>query len=65
MPTRSLLLQKADLKKALYTGTVYIEKEGFALLGADFEINPAYLDIAAEDNRARKKAAGCSLNSKR
>ena len=42
-------VQNADLKKALYSGTVYIEKEGFAILGADFEINPAYLDIAAED----------------
>ena len=42
-------VQKADLKKALYTGTVYIEKEGLAILGADFEINPSYLDIAAED----------------
>jgi len=42
-------VQKVNLEKALYTGTVYIEKEGFALLGADFEINPAYLDIAAED----------------
>jgi len=42
-------VQNADLEKALYTGTIYIEKEGFAILGADFEINPAYLDIAAED----------------
>jgi len=42
-------VQNAGLKKALYTGTVYIEKEDFALLGADFEINPAYLDLAAED----------------
>ncbi|MEI7982474.1 MAG: carboxypeptidase-like regulatory domain-containing protein, partial [Bacteroidota bacterium] len=40
-------VQNADLKKALYTGTVYIEKEGFAILGADFEINPACLDMAA------------------
>jgi len=42
-------IQTPDLKKALYTGTIYIEKEGFAILGADFEINPDYLDIAAED----------------
>jgi len=48
-------MQKPDLKKALYAGTLYIEKEGFALLGADFEINPDYLDIAAEEAaRARK-----------
>jgi hypothetical protein len=42
-------VQNADVKKALYAGTVYIGKEGFALLGADFEINPAFLDLAAED----------------
>jgi hypothetical protein len=42
-------VQNAGLEKALYTGTVYIEKEGYALLGADFEINPAYLDIAAAE----------------
>ncbi|MCK9204691.1 MAG: carboxypeptidase-like regulatory domain-containing protein [Bacteroidales bacterium] len=42
-------VQNADLKKALYSGTVYIEKEGFAILGADFEINPEFLDLAAED----------------
>jgi hypothetical protein len=47
-------VQNADLKKALYTGTIYIEKENFALLGAEFEINPAYLDIAAEDLVLRK-----------
>ena len=42
-------VQNAGLKKALYTGTMYIEKESFAILGADFEINPDYLDIAAEN----------------
>jgi hypothetical protein len=42
-------MQNADLKKALYAGTVYIEKEGFAILGADFEINPEYIDNAATD----------------
>ena len=42
-------VQNAGLKKALYTGTVYIGKEGFAILGADFEINPGYLDVAAEE----------------
>jgi len=47
-------VQNADLKKALYSGTIYIEKEDFALLGADFEINPAYLDIAVEDLVLRK-----------
>jgi hypothetical protein len=47
-------VQNPDLKKALYTGTVYIDKESYAILGADFEINPAYLDIAAEDLVLRK-----------
>jgi hypothetical protein len=42
-------VQKADIKEALYSGTVYIEKESFAILGADFEINPDYIDIAASD----------------
>ncbi len=41
-------IQKDGLKKPLYAGTVYIEKEGFALLGADFEINPDYMDLAAD-----------------
>ncbi|MCX6285883.1 MAG: carboxypeptidase-like regulatory domain-containing protein [Bacteroidetes bacterium] len=49
-------VQKPDLKKPLYTGTVYIEKEGFALLGADFEINPAYIDIAAGDLVLKKSS---------
>jgi hypothetical protein len=49
-------VQKSGLNEALYTGTVFIEKEGFALLGADFEINPAYLDIAAEDLVLKKSS---------
>ena len=49
-------VQNAGLEKALYTGTVYIEKETFAILGADFEINPAYLDIAAEDLVLKKSS---------
>ncbi len=40
-------VQKEDIQDALYTGTLYIDKENFAMLGADFEINPAFLDIAA------------------
>jgi hypothetical protein len=42
-------VQKEDLRKALYAGTIYIEKESFAILGADFEINKDYLDIAADE----------------
>lgn len=41
--------QKESIKNALYTGTLYIDKESYALLGADFEINPKFLDAAAED----------------
>jgi hypothetical protein len=41
--------QKENITKPLYTGTLYIDKESYALLGADFEINPKYIDIAAED----------------
>lgn len=47
-------VQKEGLDKALYTGTVYIEKEDFAILGAEFEINPDYLELAAEDLVLRK-----------
>jgi hypothetical protein len=42
-------VQNEGIKEALYKGTLYIDKESFAVLGADFEINPAFLDIAAED----------------
>jgi len=41
--------QNANLRKALYAGTLFIETSSFALLGADFEINPEYLDLAADD----------------
>ena len=42
-------VQNESIKDALYTGTLYIDKENFAVLGADFEINPKFLDKAAED----------------
>jgi hypothetical protein len=42
-------VQQKDIKEALYTGTLYIDKESFAVLGADFEINPSFLDMAADD----------------
>jgi len=41
-------VQKAGVKEALYTGTLFIAKEHFAILGAEFEINPDYLDVAAD-----------------
>lgn len=42
-------VQNESVNEALYKGTLYIEKESFAILGADFEINPAFLDVAAEN----------------
>lgn len=42
-------VQNNGLKKPLFKGSVYIEKESFAILGADFEINPDYLDLAAAE----------------
>ncbi len=41
-------VQNAGVKEALYKGTLYIEKEHFAILGAEFEINPGFLDMAAD-----------------
>jgi len=42
-------VQKEDVTDALYKGTMYIDKESYAILGTDFEINPNYLDKAAEN----------------
>ncbi len=42
-------VQREDVKDALYTGTLYIDKENYAILGADFEINPDFIDKAADD----------------
>jgi len=42
-------VQNPAIKEALYSGTLYIDKESYAILGVDFEINPAYLDVAAEN----------------
>jgi len=47
-------VQKEGIREALYTGTLYIGKDDFALLGADFEINPDYLELAAENLVLRK-----------
>lgn len=42
-------IQKKNILDPLYAGTLYIDKESFAILGAEFEINPAFLEKAAED----------------
>lgn len=39
--------QKKEVEEPLYAGTLYIDKESFAILGAEFEINPQYLNQAA------------------
>ncbi|HEX7412139.1 MAG TPA: carboxypeptidase-like regulatory domain-containing protein [Bacteroidales bacterium] len=40
-------VQKKQVEEPLYTGTLFIDKESFAILGAEFEINPKYLNQAA------------------
>ena len=47
--------QNKGVDEPLYKGTLYIDKESYAILGADFEINPAFLDKAA-DNLILKKS---------
>jgi len=42
-------VQNEGIDEALFTGTLYIDKESYAILGADFEINPDYLHLAAND----------------
>jgi len=42
-------VQKDLIEDALYKGTLYIEEENHAILGAEFEINPAFLEKAAEE----------------
>lgn len=40
--------QVPGIEDALYKGTLYIDNENFAILGADFEINPDHIDKAVE-----------------
>ncbi len=47
--------QAETIDDALYKGTLYIDNENFAILGAEFEINPAHLDKAV-DNLVLKKS---------
>ena len=48
-------VQNPGIREALYSGTLYIDKESYAILGADFEVNPEFLDLAA-DNLILKKS---------
>jgi hypothetical protein len=41
-------VQKADVDDPLFTGTMYIDADSLAILGAEFEINPAYISKAAD-----------------
>lgn len=47
-------IQKEDNENSLYAGTLYVDNESFAILGADFEINPACLDKAVDNLVLRK-----------
>jgi hypothetical protein len=42
-------VQNKGVLEALYTGTLYIDNESFAVLGADFEVNPAFLDKVVDE----------------
>jgi hypothetical protein len=53
-------IQDKGIEDALYTGTLYVDNENFAILGANFEINPAYLDKAV-DNLVLKKSRKLSV----
>lgn len=41
-------VQKADVDEPLFTGTMYIDTDSLAILGAEFEINPLYISKAAD-----------------
>ncbi len=47
-------VQKKQVEEPLFSGTLFIDKESFAILGADFEINPRYLKQAADFLIVRK-----------
>jgi len=42
-------VQNSGIEDALFTGTLYIDNESFAILGADFEVNPEYIDKAVNE----------------
>lgn len=46
---------KSSIEEPLYMGTLYIDNENFAILGAEFEIDTKYIDKAA-DNFIIKKS---------
>ncbi len=46
--------QKEHITKPLYTGTLFIDMESLAILGAEFEVHPKYIDKAHDQFRARR-----------
>lgn len=40
--------QRPEMTEPLYTGTIYVDVDNLAILGADFEINPKYIQKATE-----------------
>ena len=42
-------VQKPGIAEPLYKGTLFVDRESYAILGADFEVNPDYLYLAAND----------------
>jgi hypothetical protein len=52
-------VQNKNISDALFTGILYVDKENYAVLGADFEINPDFIEKAADDlilKKSRKLA---------
>jgi hypothetical protein len=41
-------VQNAGITEPLYTGTMFIDTDNLAILGAEFEINPSYISQAAD-----------------
>ncbi len=46
--------QKEHIKDPLYTGTIYIDVESLAFIGAEFEVHPKYIDKAHNQFMARR-----------
>lgn len=41
-------VQKESIEEPLFTGTIYIDTDSLAILGADFEINPSFISKASD-----------------
>jgi hypothetical protein len=47
-------VQKAEVNEPLFMGTIYVDQESYAILGAEFRVNPRHLEQAAENLVFRK-----------